>query len=103
MGFGVARQCSRNRCRRVDQSRSLILAAEAEPGRANSKKDLVTGPIRGFCALQARTPPPSPFNPRGLGSWGGRAPPALAPVCIGLLIEVAVLGVARTPPPCGTR
>jgi hypothetical protein len=23
-------------------------------GRANSKKDLVTGPIRGFCALQAR-------------------------------------------------
>jgi hypothetical protein len=24
-----------------------------EAGRANSKKDLLTGPIRGFCALQA--------------------------------------------------
>ena len=34
------------------QSRSPIMAAEPT-GRANSKKDLVTGPIRDFCALHA--------------------------------------------------
>jgi hypothetical protein len=49
MGAGVAGQCSRNRC----------LARWTAPdhgrggaGRANSKKDLVTGLIRGSCALQ---------------------------------------------------
>jgi hypothetical protein len=53
MGSGVARQCSRNRC----LARWIIPIPRrgrgGAAGRANSKKDLVTGPIRGFCALQA--------------------------------------------------
>jgi hypothetical protein len=54
MGSGVARQCSRNRC----LARWIIPIPRrgrgGAAGRANSKKDLVTGPIRGFCAPQAR-------------------------------------------------
>jgi hypothetical protein len=53
MGSGVARQCSRNRCLAGWQSRSPIVAAEAQQVEPTRTKDLVTGPIRGFCALQA--------------------------------------------------
>jgi hypothetical protein len=52
MGAGVARQCSRNRC--LDTADTLDPRSKrgGAAGRANSKKDLVTGTIRGFCALQ---------------------------------------------------
>ena len=53
MGAGVARQCSRNRCLARWTSGSPCVAPRDRAGRANSRKDLVTGPIRGSCALQA--------------------------------------------------
>jgi hypothetical protein len=54
MGAGVTRQCSRNRC--LDRWTVWIpyRGRRGREGRANSKKDLVTGPIRGFCAPHAR-------------------------------------------------
>jgi hypothetical protein len=36
----------------------------SEAGRANSKKDLVTRPIRGFCALQGSDPRGESNGPR---------------------------------------
>ena len=44
MGAGVARQCSRNRCLARWTVRSLVVPPRPSK-RANSKKDLVTGPI----------------------------------------------------------
>jgi hypothetical protein len=52
MGAGVARQCSRNRCLARWTVWIPHRGRRGRAGRANSKKDLVTGPIRGFCALQ---------------------------------------------------
>jgi hypothetical protein len=52
MGSGVARQCSGNRCLARWTVGIPIVAAEAEQVERNSKKDLVTGQIRGSCALQ---------------------------------------------------
>jgi hypothetical protein len=53
MGFGAARQCSRNRC--LPRWTVWIPHRGRRGGadRANSKKDLLTGPIRGFCAVHA--------------------------------------------------
>jgi hypothetical protein len=42
------------------------VAAEAQQVERNSKKDLVTGPIPGFCALQVMTVPCSPFRRKPL-------------------------------------
>jgi hypothetical protein len=50
MGSGVARQCSRNRCLGQWTVWIPYRGRRGGEGRANSKKDLVTGPIRGFCA-----------------------------------------------------
>jgi hypothetical protein len=52
MGAGVARQCSRNRCLGQWTVWIPYRGRRGGEGRANSKKDLVTGPIRGFCAPQ---------------------------------------------------
>jgi hypothetical protein len=52
MGAGVAGQCSRKGVSPGGQSGSNR-GRGGGAGRANSKKDLVTRPIRGFCALQA--------------------------------------------------
>jgi hypothetical protein len=41
-------------------------------GRANSKKDLVTGPIRGLCALQARQRGQARAHPPACDRDGGR-------------------------------
>ena len=54
MGFGVAGQCSRNRCLGRWTVWIPYRGRRGREGRANSKKDLVTGPIRGFCAPHAR-------------------------------------------------
>jgi transposase len=44
-------------------------------GRANSKKDLVTGPIRGFCALQRERCPNASLclDPFNIVQWASRA------------------------------
>ena|SRR6266545_3013270 len=52
MGAGVAQQCSENRCLARWTVWIPHRGRRGGTGRANSKKDLVTGPIRGFCALQ---------------------------------------------------
>ena len=57
MGAGVARQCSENRCLARWTVWIPHRGRRGGAGRANSKKDLVTGPIRGFCALQAKSSP----------------------------------------------
>jgi hypothetical protein len=62
MGSGVAPQCSGNRCLAGERSGSRIGGRGGGAGRVNSKKELVTGPIRGFCALQA---PKGAFIPIG--------------------------------------
>jgi hypothetical protein len=70
-GAGVARQCSRNRCLARWTDWIPHRGRGGGAGRANSKKDLVTDPIRGFCALQAEEderekgsphPHPSPLH-----------------------------------------
>jgi hypothetical protein len=53
MGASVARQCSRIRCLARWTVWIPLVAADGPAGRAISKKDLVTVPVRGFCALQA--------------------------------------------------
>jgi hypothetical protein len=52
MGSGVARQCSRNRCFAQWTVWIPHRGRRSGPGRANSKKDRVTGLIPRFCALQ---------------------------------------------------
>jgi hypothetical protein len=49
----MARQCSRNKCLAPVTVWIPHGGRGGGAGRVNSKKDLVTGPIRGFCALQA--------------------------------------------------
>jgi len=51
MGAGVARQCSENRCLARWTVWIPHRGRRGGAGRANSKKDLVTGPIQGSCAL----------------------------------------------------
>jgi hypothetical protein len=57
MGSGVAGQCSRNRCLAHWTAGIARRGRRGRASRANSKKDLVTGPIRGSCALQAHSDP----------------------------------------------
>src|SRR6266508_3139502 len=52
MGAGVTGQCSGNRCLPPEGLEPPIRGQGGAAGRANSKKYQVTGPIRGFCALQ---------------------------------------------------
>jgi RNA polymerase sigma factor (sigma-70 family) len=52
MGFGVAGLCSRNRCLARWTVWIPHRGRRGRAGRANSRKDLVTDPIRRFCALQ---------------------------------------------------
>src|SRR6266540_1266470 len=52
MGAGVTGQCSGNRCLPPEGLDPPIRGQGGAAGRANSKKYQVTGPIRGFCALQ---------------------------------------------------
>ncbi len=56
MGSGVARQCSRNRCLGQWTVWIPYRGRRGGEGRANAKKDLVTGPIRGFCAHSQNQP-----------------------------------------------
>jgi hypothetical protein len=55
MGFGVARQCSGNRCLAPWTAWIPSWAAEAEQVERNSKKDLVTGPIPRFLCPSGST------------------------------------------------
>ena len=82
MGFGLARQCSGNRCLAPLDSVDSGPNPRGRAGRANSKKDLVTGrirvfvpfrgnskkylltgPIRGLCALQGKCCTSTPSIP----------------------------------------
>jgi len=69
MGSGVAGQCSRNRCLARWTVWILYRGRGGAAGRANSKKDLVTGPIRGFRAIHHRQDPPS-LRSQELGPGG---------------------------------
>jgi len=53
MGASVAGQCSRNRCLARWTVRISYRGRRGGAPRANSKKDLVRRPIRGFRALHA--------------------------------------------------
>jgi hypothetical protein len=69
MGVILPRQCSRNRCLAGWTVPIPHRGRGGAAGRANSNKDLVTGPIRGFCALQRLLQKPAPGAPAHIMLW----------------------------------
>src|SRR6266540_2665627 len=74
---------------RVGNLDPQIVAPRGRAGRANSKKDLVTGPIRGFCAPQDPTDPTS----LNLTVYGADAPITFTDPT-GMKIELGEVGKA---------